>query len=186
VPWEDWPHQTNYRTPNRTTTHLFAINYGWPGSIRAPDDGQGTPETCRVVLYKITNKWHQVGHLYVLVLFFWVKLHEMFVYAYMYIYIYIYIYIYVCVCVCVCVCVFVFVVLSYASVFPLGSRLQCCVLTGAANYQQKLPADPQHTVSVHTFVLQLSCCCKEMREHMHNYPCFFRQTCFKLPYPRTC
>jgi hypothetical protein len=33
VPWEDWPHQTNYRTPNRTTTLSFAINYGWPGSI---------------------------------------------------------------------------------------------------------------------------------------------------------
>jgi hypothetical protein len=65
VSWKDWPHQTNYRTPYRTTTLSFAINYGWPGSIRSPDDGQGTPETCRDVLNKIIKlKWHQVGHIY--------------------------------------------------------------------------------------------------------------------------
>jgi hypothetical protein len=63
VPWKGWQHHTNYRIPNRTTTLSFATNYGWPGSIRSPDDGQGTPETCRDVLNKTTNlKWHQVGH----------------------------------------------------------------------------------------------------------------------------
>jgi hypothetical protein len=28
---------------------------GWPGSIKSPEDGQGTPETCRDVLNKITT-----------------------------------------------------------------------------------------------------------------------------------
>jgi hypothetical protein len=38
-----------------TITHIFVHHNGWPGSIVSPEDGQGTSETCRYVLNKITT-----------------------------------------------------------------------------------------------------------------------------------
>jgi hypothetical protein len=42
-------------------------------------------------------------------------------------------------------------------------------------------------VTVHIFTLKLSWCHKGMREHVHNYHCFSRQTCFNyFPHTHTC
>jgi len=108
-----------------------------------------------------------------------------------YVYIYIYVCVSMCVCVracacarararvCVCVCVFVCVcsvILRFCISF--GKRNNVLSAYWSSISQWKLPEALQYTVSVHIFVLQLSCCCKEMREHVHNYPSIFRQTCF--------
>jgi hypothetical protein len=45
--------KTDHTKPPDTITHTFVYHSSWPGSIVSPDDGQGTPETCRDVLYKI-------------------------------------------------------------------------------------------------------------------------------------
>jgi hypothetical protein len=64
------------------------------------------------------------------------------------------------------------------AVFLSGSRLKACLRARAADQQWKLPEGLQYFVTVHIFVFHLSCNCKEMREQVYVYVCFFRQTCF--------
>jgi hypothetical protein len=56
VLWEDRPHQTNHRTPHRTTTLSFVKANGCPCSKLTPEDGKRTPETRRVVKIKKTKQ----------------------------------------------------------------------------------------------------------------------------------
>jgi hypothetical protein len=47
--------KTDHTKPPDTITHTLVYHNGRPGSIVSPDDGQGTVETCRNVLNKITT-----------------------------------------------------------------------------------------------------------------------------------
>ena len=76
----------------------------------------------------------------------------------------------------------------YICVFVCSDILRFCISFGkyikvmSSSRSSESPAEtprrPPALCNCAYFCAQLSCYRKEMREHVHNYPCFFRQTCF--------